>query len=347
MADRRLAKVAGRSEAADSRDPSAQRRYRPLSRPTLTPPPQRPPFEHPSLHHNYSEAARLWNRDQNEAAAKKLASLINSADFKQLANAEERFRILNLQFRVAVNLADYASAETSYQAMCAQDDCAEETTEAGFLTSLHLLASGETKRALDIFHAQCDKDSSPSHLLQRSYWEARLVEASGGDSAPLYAQIAKTNLPSYYVYLAKRHHQGDRIDPVPAPGIERPYLTTQFSTSGELDHLLSSAEVRLQSNLRKDASIYLVKASDILKTNLSPSNLFPMLYVAHLLQAAGNHLEAMKLYSLITTTFEQDPRMATVMDKVSCPKCFRGRLRPPWNGWPTNGTSIPISLTPS
>jgi len=293
-------------EAAELRD--EVRQYKDIQPPG--PAPTKLTLENPVLKKRYSEIYHLWNRDQNETAFAKLGELMQSSEFKQ-ANSRERFKITYLAFRIDLDVGDVAASEAAYRQLQELDRCGEITAQSGLLVAIEAMTRGDGKRALEIFKAQCDNDDSPVHRIQLEYWEARFTESAGRNAVPLYAKAASSHLPSYYVYLAKRH-QADQVTLLPVAPPGRLYLSQELLLPGEVHRLLNSAELRLQANLRKDSDLYLRKAAQTLKGDLRPQNLLPLLYIAHLYQAAGDHLEAMKLYALVTTTFEETPLLAQI-----------------------------------
>ncbi len=253
-------------------------------------------FQDESFKKNYFVAYRLWNKDENQEALAKALELSASPQFKDLSE-KEQFKALNLQFRIALDLQSVDVAAKAYAAMRELDDCEAETAEAGFLISLTYLGAGDAPKAKATFDRQCDPDESAPNQIKRLYWSARLREANGETATEDYARIADSGVPGYYYYLA--HARLNRKMQAALP--ERAsYFKAQLKVSSEVADLFKEAETSLSHSLRMDAATYLAKATALLKEEVGLNEVPALLYAAHLYQAAGLQIEAMKIYAVVT-----------------------------------------------
>ncbi len=263
-------------------------------------------FSDPNLKKAFTEAAQLWNRDESNKAIDKLTTVI--APVEKSLSTGERLRVNNLRFRIFAEAGDLISANTVYLAMKDLDDCSPDTTAAGFLLSILTFAQGNAPAALSILNSQCDKDISELAQQRRDYWRARMKEGQATESAQIYQRLAQERIPSYYSFLAQTR-LGQKVSLPPlVPG--KAYLSQEFNVSSSIHELLLNAEDRLRANLRKDAMAFLMKASRQLRKSPGKSDVVPLLYIAHLCQAAGNHLEALRIYAQITQMVTQDPELS-------------------------------------
>lgn len=271
-------------------------------------------FKDPQVRKLYTEAQSLWNKDNNDVAFRKVNEVL--AAYSGKLPGPEWYRLQSLRFRIALDIADIAAAEQSYQVMREIEPCSTESAQAGHLVALHSFARKDHLRALKIFDGQCDPDQSPANGIKRLYWRARFSEPEGkGISQKLYEDLFRSKMPGYYVYLAKSRLGKTISLPATNPDPKaRPYLHLEFSVPRRVGSLFSTAEDRLRSNLRKDAAVYLTRAAQILKSEVSEEHFPALLYCAHLLQAAGAHLEAMKIYAVITTALQEDSAAVQALD---------------------------------
>lgn len=266
-----------------------------------------PVFNNEEYKKEYYQAYRLWNRDENEAALEKALLLAKDPRFAELGK-KERFKVLNLQFRVALDLQNTSVAEGAYRLMQVLDSCAAETAEAGFLIALTHLGAGEGPRAKEIFENQCDPDETPSNLVRRHYWSARLKEAVGRSASEEYLQIADSAVPGYYYYLAHAR-MGEPLSFSNIDACSYRAKTIQMPTA--VSELLVQAEQSLAANLRNDAAVFLQAAAQKLKIQAKKESVPSLLYTAYLFQAAGLQLEALKIYAVVTELGHAHPSDVT------------------------------------
>jgi soluble lytic murein transglycosylase-like protein len=247
----------------------------------------------------YQETYRLWNRDKNEQALKRIEKTLSNEKFLRELTAAERVRLLNLRFRIAMEAAP-DEAEKAYQALYAFEKCSEESAQAGFLLALRKFTNNERHIALALLDQVCDPDKSAANRLKYDYWRARIKEANGEPAKLAYAVLLKSPIPGYYAYLAKMRAGAPIEAPAPAEGVPA-YRAEPLLLQGEVAQWVKAAEERLKANLKRDASVYLVRAARELSKSLDRDRLRALLYVAHLLQGAGSNLEAIKIFSLVTS----------------------------------------------
>jgi hypothetical protein len=70
-------------------------------------------FKNAQLRKVYVQAQQLWNHEQNEAAFAKLNEILSGVLYAAASN-EEKFRIQNLKFRIAVDLGNEAALLESF-----------------------------------------------------------------------------------------------------------------------------------------------------------------------------------------------------------------------------------------
>lgn len=318
----RIAEVTARlnplKEDAASQDGELQQVRQEMEKaPDLSPSEDKGPVElqKPVLKKAFQTAYRLWNRDENDGALKTIRAITASEALRESTSKPEWLKILNLQLRIALDKGDLTPAGETYHQMKDYDACAAETTQAALLLALRTFSAGDAKGALQIFEAQCDSDKSPSNRIKHEYWRARFKESETTDLKTLYAEVLRFPLAGYYYDLAKIRTGEKIIFPEGAYG-KPAYLSREMALPGSVNHLLLRAEERLAANLKKDASVFLLKAAHLLKKDATPEHLIGLLYTAHLMQAAGYSLSAMKVYSLITSWWLEKPEIsgATQLD---------------------------------
>ncbi len=255
-----------------------------------------PAFSNSDFKGRYSEVYRLWNRDENASALDAAQILMDESADSSLSDSD-RLKILNLRFRIALDVQNVSAARSAYEKMVDLDECASDTTAAGFLLALTFLGAGSSKEAESIFSRQCDPDESSGNLLRRKYWRARFEEATGSDRGSEYLEIAESGVPGYYTFLA--HLRLGR------PMVLRPndtfsYRKAPLTLPSSMADLLTEAENCLRSGLRLDAAVYLRAAAAMVVEGAGEESVPSLLYLAHLFNASGSQLDAMKLYALVT-----------------------------------------------
>ncbi len=256
-----------------------------------------PWFQDAELKKQYSEVYKLWNQDENEQAFTRAVELGQDERFADKISARESFRLLSLRFRVALDLQNLEAAGEAYQAMRKVDHCALETAESGLLFAVHSLGQGHPEQAKRVFEEQCDPDQSPSNQVRRRYWKARFDEAMGSTDKSAWIRLADSRVPSFYAFLAAAR-LGSHMEMGPLSDFG--YRKTTLSVSNSVHRDLTHAEQSLNSRLRNDAYAFLRSASKSFGSSSPVSDVPTMLYLAHLFQASGHQLEAMKVYSLVT-----------------------------------------------
>ncbi len=263
----------------------------------------RSPIKHRGLKKAYDQVYQLWNQDQNASALDKVGEILKDATFLDEANDHDWYVIQNLKFRIANDLGQIPVAEEAYQKMKSLDDCAERTATAGFILALHLFGAGQNESALERMESQCDRDESVSNKMRRMYWRGRFLESRAAKPEDAYAEILSTKVPGYYFYLACSR-LGRKVEFAPRVFQTRSFLKREIEMPGKIHDLLLKAEERLKSGLKRDADAYLLQAAVRVRKDPDISDLPTLLYVAHLLQAAEDHVEAMRLYSIVTEALQ-------------------------------------------
>jgi hypothetical protein len=264
-------------------------------------------FQTPGLKKAYSEALQAWNKDDT-ANALRLIDLANAGILKS-AREDERFKWEGLRFRILLEQSDLKAAQQSYGMLKAMQPCSSDSAQAGFLMALLQFTNKDPKGATATLTAQCEPEGNDPGGARRKYWLARFTEGEGDSSTKQLSELAHTPIPSYYGLMAQVRLGSKLTLPAALPAV-RGFLKAEFSVSGEVHRLLTAAEDRLRANLRRDASVFLTKASRRLRQENGPDNLVPLLYTAHLCHAAGNHLEAMRIYSKVSTELMDDEATA-------------------------------------
>lgn len=255
-----------------------------------------PAFSHSDFKGRYSEVYKLWNRDENVSALEAAQALEDESADSSLSDTD-RMKILNLRFRIALDVQNTSAAKNAYEKMRDLDGCAVDTTSAGFLLALTFLGAGLSKEAESTFSDQCDSDESAGNLLRRKYWLARFEEANGSDRVSDYTQIAQSGVPGYYTVLA---HMRLGRPLVLRSGDTFSYRKSPLTVPSSMADLLTEAESSLKAGLRLDAAVYLRAAAAIVVEGASEETVPTLLYLAHLFSASGSQLDAMKLYALVS-----------------------------------------------
>lgn len=256
-----------------------------------------PVFVDPEFKKEYLAAYKLWNSNENEQALGRAVALARDPRFANRLTKKERFKAINLEYRIALDLQNLDVANQAYIAMREVDDCASETAEAGFLLSLTYLGAGDAKRAWDIFGSQCDPDKSSSNIVRRNYWTARIREANGDSAGEQYQRIIDNGVPGFYFFLSHA-----RLNKPLAMDVANvcSYRKQAISVPSAVHELLNEAETSLKYHLRSDASAFLQAATQRLREGAGTDEIPALLYAAHLFGATGFQLESMKIYAVVT-----------------------------------------------
>jgi len=264
------------------------------------------PLSSPEYRKLYSEVMQLWNKEQQDQALVRLDSLMQGG--LASASAGDRNKFLQIGFRIALERADLSRAGKLFSQMQENEGCGYETNVSGFLYSLTILGEGRDTEALKLFESLCEIEDSPAERIRRDYWLARMMaKTDPPKSKELFEKIAGLPIPGYHTFFALYHLERKYEVPTAAPDVPlRPYLTEAISVPEEIHMDWLAAEERLRFNLRRDAQTFLLRVSAQLRREPSESRVPAMLYTAHLFHAAGNHLEAMRLYSEVATVLASD-----------------------------------------
>lgn len=263
-------------------------------------------IENPALRKEWQQAYQAWNKDDNDRALRKVEQILRNKDLRALASSQEWVRILNLRFRIALDLFQRQTMDEAYTALKEFAECAPETAQAGFSVSLFAFAEGNSAKALKIFQDQCDKDDSYTNRLKRAYWNFRFQQKDkeAGDRA--FLEMNEIPAPGYYAYLARVvRNENMRIHF--SPERKPAYLQSDWGVKREVHELFLAAEERLRLGMRRDVSAYVAKAV-LLSKNDPQENLFPLLYAAHLFRACGNHLESMRIFTYLSSGLKMEDK---------------------------------------
>lgn len=252
-------------------------------------------FSNSELQQRYQQAYQLWNQDENERAFDLINELTQSNPFRDLKSASERIRILNLQFRIAFDLRDLEKTKMAFEKLASESECNREISQAGFLLSLFEFGGGQRKEAHDRLLNLCTEDNQMANQMRRVYWLFRTAEPSSSEQRKYYQELSEFPVQGYYQYLADLHLDEDFY--LSNPEV---FSLGEFKAPSLSAELISQAEERLRFGLKKDAVKLLLMAKEGLLEN-TESYLKALLYTARLLQAAGNHLEAMRIINLLLT----------------------------------------------
>jgi soluble lytic murein transglycosylase len=146
--------------------------------------------------------------------------------------------------------------------------------------------------------------------VRRSYWLARLQEGVGKSANEAYHQIIDAGVPGYYDFLAHAR----LAEPMSYTSLRgHSYRTETLSMPAAVSDLLQQAEKCLDVHLRSDATVFLQSAAVRLKKAPRKESIPSLLYTAYLFQAAGQQLEAFKLYSVASELAQAYPH-STIFD---------------------------------
>lgn len=265
--------------------------------------PSRKSLESAVLKKTIADAYRLWNSNQNEAALQKVTTF--SSDSTQMAalKPHEKHRLGLLHFRIALDMAQLAVAAKILPLLQETEPCSTETIQAGFSLAVAQLGAGQATEGQRVFLSVCTTPDQGETAMQRNsgelrrkYWAARFAEAVGGKND--FATVFEREPPGYYSYLASLRSGVMLTPPQPVP--EWAEVTgRELKTSSAVARDMAQAEERLRYSLRRDASLFLRRASDRLLKDQDEDDRLTLLYLAHLYHAAGNHLEALRIYSYL------------------------------------------------
>ncbi|NBV51099.1 lytic transglycosylase domain-containing protein [bacterium] len=234
-------------------------------------------------------AYQAWNQDDNEKALVLVEEIIRSELYSQEAEPSERNRILNLYFRVAFDLRRFETCQKALELLKANMACSPELSQTAEVFAIYQFVEKTPALAKQTLLEACETDSSVSAKLRRAYWLFRMSEPQSDEQAKYLRELEKFPVPGYYHYLAALHSK----KPFQLPAIQ-PRSKTTLVMPAQVHEWVQQAEQRIQLGLRRDASNLLLRAKkELLKQ--PEEQLAGLLYVSQLFQAAGNHLEAMKI----------------------------------------------------
>lgn len=256
-------------------------------------------FRSSKLRREYTQVLSIWNKDHLEEAMKKIQMVVGDEKLMADATPEEWTKLLTLRFRLAVELDQTTLAVDSYQGIKAHGKCTPDSAQAAFLLSIHYLVKNEGAKGLEVLESQCDPDVSPYNRIRRLYWQGRLKASTGIPRALAYKELLATPVPGYYLYLAKAWMKERLEFPVGAFG-QPSVLRAPLELPSRVVELIEKSKERLGTNLKKESSVFLVRASQLLRDQRSKESVDGLLYVAHLMQASAQPLEAMRLYAFVS-----------------------------------------------
>jgi len=257
-------------------------------------------FSNKELRQRYKTAYQAWNQDENVKALDGVEHILQSEELNKSTSSSEWLRVLNLRFRIAFDLKDFARLKEAYSALKSHSDCSLESAQAGFLMALLMFTQGAGEAAKTLFLEQCDPDSSVSNKTRRAYWLFRFSADGSSEQGKYYDELMASPLPGYYSYLALSKN-GEEWKLPSTPN----YVPRMIEVSSDVNSLISKAEERLRYGLRKDAVKFLLAAKSRLKKD-SSENVQGLLYISRLFQSAGNHLESMKILTSLLLGDEQN-----------------------------------------
>lgn len=234
-------------------------------------------------------AYQAWNQDENEKALVLVEEIIRSELYSQEAEPSERNRILNLYFRIAFDLRKFETCQKAFELLKANMACSPELSQVAEVFAIYQFVEKTPAAGKQTLLEACETDVSVSARLRRAYWLFRMSDPQSDEHAKYLRELQKFPVPGYYHYLAALH-SGQPFQ-LPAP---QPRSTATLVMPAQVHEWVQQAEERIQQGLIKDASNLLLRAKkELLKQPME--QLAGLLYVSQLFQAAGNHLEAMKI----------------------------------------------------
>lgn len=254
------------------------------------------------IRRSYSQAIQAWNKDNSAAALKQIDQMLSNTS-KALTD-NDRYKFEGLRFRILLESGDLNASNQSYLMLQKKEPCSGETDQAAFLLSLLQFVNREYKAAHDTLTSQCEPKNIDPGNTRKKYWLARFSEGSGSTATAQYRALANAPILGFYGLMAQIRLGGKLTLPTNL-STQSAYIKDPFKVPDKIHQLLLKAEERLRVNLRKDASVYLTIASRLLRKEEDKKYYIPLLYIAHLCHAAGNHLEAMRIYSQITSDWQQ------------------------------------------
>lgn len=261
-------------------------------------------FSNPELKKNFRKVQEAWNRDENEKALDLLDILMESELYKKNANSEDKKRFLNLYFRAAFDSQNLEKCQKAYEAIKQESSCSEEAAETGFLFSLLKFANGNRAEGRALLLEQCDPNQSVMNRVRKAYWLFRMSEEKSSEQEKYFEELSSFPIPGYYLYLA--HSQLGQDFNLPKKSASR---FETLSLPSRTEELIRAAEERINVGLRKDAVKLLQSAQRELAREDVKANERALIYVSRLFQAAGNHLEAMKMINSLLLTSQSNSEL--------------------------------------
>lgn len=278
----------------------------------------------------YEEARKLWNADQNQAASKRLESWMASPGFRRQSGSS-RARAWYLKFRLALDLGQWSAALSARDEVVKAERCGWRGAHATFLSSLLAFSQGDPRRAAELLAAKCESPSTAYQRLRDRYWLTRFRYSAGDPDAREEAEaLASHPIPAFYHLMAQKlvagrfHVQAES---------RRAYLSSPFPVPSRAHEAFLEAERMLAADLRPEAALYIRLAARSLPGGLGSAP--ARLYAAHLLQATGEHLEALRLYASVASAWEEHPPEGVSWEDLNFnrdmfPRPFEARVR--WLG---------------
>jgi hypothetical protein len=269
-------------------------------------------FDDAGVRSRYYEIARLWNQDENEGAFAKSEIAMKDEALRDKVTDGQWAKFLNLRFRIALDRGDWVSAEQSFNELKDLENCSELSSESALVLALHWFVEGQSEKSYALWSEQCDPDESVYGIARRNYWLARFLEKKDPQKArELFLPIAASRLPSYYGVLA---HQrlGAKIEPALRQKTKL-YLNAPVEVKTRVHELFAQSEAWLADRLRRESQLALRRAALILEDDDSPQSTQALLYTAHLHQASGSALDAMRIYSKVVDRLGRNPEMLALV----------------------------------
>ncbi len=254
-----------------------------------------------SLPKEYNIAYDLWNEDENESAMQTIEAILNDQAIISKLGDSELFDIYYLKFRISLDLDDFSNLNSSFTKLVEINECDEKTENAGFLLALVNFLKGNFENALSLLEHECTSGGSLVSNEMKQYWMARLRDTLLNDKT-YYEYFFQIKVPEYYSFLSAMRLKKDIS--FSEKSIQLNLIKLPIEVNNKIDSLWLNAEELLKFGLRTEAKNFLKESTKILKNNLKYKNKNAILYNAHLLQAAGDHLEAFKSYTNVMKFLE-------------------------------------------
>lgn len=242
----------------------------------------------------YLKIHRLWNEDKNEEALKLSSELIDSSLFKKQSDSVQAAHH-ELQFQIAYDLQDLLSARKAYDSLESLAPCSKKHRSHQLSLALLYYASKKNLEATEVLQKQnCSEGKKQNRSVQQAYWLYRFSEGFPSKQKSYLKDLESLSpVPQFYT-VAATLLEGRVIGPFDSLPSFYGDFPERVRVTPAISRAIKQAEDKIKQKDQGGAieSLYQAKSEIFKSKHQYPETL---LYISRLFQAAGEHLESMKI----------------------------------------------------